>query len=243
MVCLSALVSVLLLSLALLQMAAAAGSIVLDPTTQAPGGEVTVTGSSFGATNAVGIGFGQEVVVTGEDHTPTGTGTGPYTATTDHYPIKPGSFSMHSDVEGTGSDWTDNGDGTLTSSSSYSAGGNINYVTGEFSRSSTADLSTYVILFTASYTYYQYNATPDAGVTTDGAGAFTAAINVPAVTDGTYAVTAVDTVGNMATSNLVVSADAVPDVWSMSGMLLVSTVAVVLGASYVRRRKNGKLMS
>jgi hypothetical protein len=249
-VSITATVIALMLSLALASMAAAAGTINLTPNTQAAGGSVTVDGTGFGATKPVGIGFGSEVSVADEAHVianvdigPDGDGVyGPFTATTLHYPIKPGSLSFHcvvsSDSSVVESDYTDNGDGTLASSSQYAVSPFVNYVTGEFGRSSNSAWSTYTVTYTVAYTYYVYNATPDAGVTTSGAGAFNANINVPAVADGTYTVTAVDTAGNMATSNLTVSSDTVPDVWSFGGMLIASTAAVVLGASYMRKRKN-----
>jgi hypothetical protein len=223
------------LVLAVMPMANAAGAITLAPTTQAQGSAVTVAGTAFGVTKAVGIGLGAEVNVTGEDHTPTGTGTGPYTTRTNHYPIKPGSFSMHSDVAGTTSEWTDNGDGTITGSSTYSAGGTVDYVTGVFGRSSTTDISSYTIVFTASYTYYTYNVTPAAGVTTLAGGTFSASITVPLTTPvGTYVVTAVDTAGNKATANLTVTA--VPEGLTIGVMVIVSTVAVIVSVRYFKKR-------
>jgi len=45
--------------LAYVPFSVAAGSITLTPTTQAAGSTVTVAGTSFGATKAVGIAFGQ----------------------------------------------------------------------------------------------------------------------------------------------------------------------------------------
>jgi N-dimethylarginine dimethylaminohydrolase len=60
---------------------AATPTITLTPTSQAPGGSVTVTGTGFGATIVVGIGFRAEVNVINEvmDTTgPYGVGTGPY---------------------------------------------------------------------------------------------------------------------------------------------------------------------
>ncbi|MEM2098135.1 MAG: hypothetical protein QXU99_00100 [Candidatus Bathyarchaeia archaeon] len=221
---------VLAIAIALVPMAQAAGAITLTPPTQGPGGAITVTGTGFGATKAVGIGFGAEVNATGEAHTPTGTGTGPYTARTNHYPIKPGSFSMHSNVGGVESDWIDLGNGTIAAEGfAYAAPGFINYVTGEFGRSSTADLTGYEITFTVSYTYYTYNVTPTQGVTTNSAGAFSASITLPSVANGNYVVTAVDTAGNIATATL----NVVPEGLTIGVMLVLSTTAVIVSRRYL----------
>ena len=221
--------------LAVMPLASAAGAITLTPTAQAPSASVSVSGTGFGATTAVGVGFGAEVSVTGEDHTPTGTGTGPYTTRTNHYPIKPGSFSMHSDVSGTTSEWTDLGNGTIIGSGTYAVAGNVNYVTGVFSRSSTTDISSYTIVFTASYTYYQYNVTPAAGVTTLASGTFTASITVPAVANGNYNVTAIDTAGNRAFKNLTVDST-IPEGLTIGIMVSLSTAAVIVSSRYFRKR-------
>ncbi len=215
-------------------MASAAGSITLTPTTQAPSGSVTVAGTGFAGSTAVGIVLGTEITVTNETITTfSGTGNGPYTATLAHYPIKPGSFSMHWDTSGTGSDWTDNGDGTLASSSSYSAGGTVNYVTGVFGRTSTLDLSSYALTATCSYTYYQYKVTPAAGVATTASGAFTTNITVPTVAAGNYVITAIDASGARATNTLIVSTQPIPEGLSIGAIVLLS-VAVVVGSRYSR---------
>ena len=57
----SAIMTFSLFDLALISIAAAAGALTLTPTAQAPGASVSVGGSSFGVTRAVGIGFGAEV--------------------------------------------------------------------------------------------------------------------------------------------------------------------------------------
>jgi hypothetical protein len=221
-------------------MASAAGSITLTPSSGISGSSVTVTGTGFGATKAVGIGLGQEVVVTGEAHTLNSpAGTGPFTVIANHYPIKPGSFSFHcvvsSDTNVVESDYTDNGDGTLSTSSTYSVSPFVNYVTGAFGRSSTSDWSSYTVVFTASYTYYQYTVTPAGGVTTTASGAFTTNIIVPNVNTGTYAVTAIDASGNIASSNLSV-AQTIPEGLNIGVMVLLSSVAVLVGSPYFRKR-------
>ena len=230
--------------LATISTAYAAGAITLTPTAQAPTGSVTVNGTGFGATKAVGIGLGVEVAVTGEEHPitnltigPDGEGLyGPFTTKTNHWPIKPGSFSFHCDVSGVESDYTDDySNGTLASSSTYARNPFVNYVTGEFGRSSTADWSTYTVVYTASYTYYTYNVTPAAGVTTTGAGAFSASITVPSVADGSYTVTAIDTVGNKATSTLTVD-HTIPEGLTLGVMLALSTIAVIVSIRYFRKQ-------
>jgi hypothetical protein len=236
----AAITAFMTLLLALLPMAVAAGAITLTPTAQAPSGSVTVNGTGFGATKAVSIGFGAEVTVTGEAHTLTNTtGTGPFTAKTNHYPIKPGSFSFHcvvsSDTNVVESDYTDNGDGTLSTTSTYALNPFVNYVTGEFGRSSTTDWSSYTVVYTASYTYYQYNVTPAAGVTTSPSGTFTTSITVPNVANGDYNVTAVDSQGNRAWATLSVSS-AIPEGLTVGVMVLLSTVAVIVSTRYFRKR-------
>jgi hypothetical protein len=230
--------------LAVIPMASAAGAITLTPTTQAPGGSVTVDGTGFGATKKVGIGVGAEVTVSAEVHpitnlvtTPDGEGYyGPFGGTTVHYPIKPGSVYIFYDVDGTTSEYTDNGDGTLASSSPYAINPFVNYVNGSFGRKSTADWSGFTApVAYINYTYYTYNVTPAAGVTTLGSGAFTASITVPSVADGSYTVTAVDTQGNKATSTLVVDHN-IPEGLTVGVMVLLSSVAVIVSIRYFRKQ-------
>jgi hypothetical protein len=230
---------------------ASAATATLNPTAQAPGASVTVDGAGFGATKAVGIGLGAEVTVTEEVHEVTdlvrdpvydedlGVDTyGPFGATTNHYPIKPGSFYVLYDVSGTTSEYFDKDppDGTLYTESTYAVDPRVNYVNGTFGRRSTADWSSFTDVFVyASYTYYTYNVTPAAGVTTLASGAFSASITVPSVDDGSYAVTAVDTAGNMATATLNVDST-IPEGLTLGVMLLLSTVAVVVSIRYFRKR-------
>lgn len=232
----AAITAFMTLSLALLSMAAAAGAITLTPTAQAPGASVSVSGTGFGAARSVGIGFGAELSVTNEaTPAPTGSGTGPWTSRVAHYPIKPGSFSMHSDVEGVASDYTDNGDGTLASTSTYFVSGTINYTSGAFSRISTTDLSSYTIVQTASYRYYEYNVTPAAGVTASPSGTFTTSVTVPSVANGNYNVTAIDTAGNRAYATLTVDST-IPEGLTIGVMVSLSTVAVIVSTRHFRKR-------
>jgi hypothetical protein len=220
----------------LIPQSAAAGAITLSSSSQAPGGTITVTGTGFGATKAIGIGLGPEVAVTGEAHTPTGTGTGPWMTTTNHRPIKPGSFSFHSNVVGSSeTDFTDKGDGTMSTTSTYDAGSYLNYVTGSFGRSSTMDLSSSEIVFTAAYTYYQYNVTVTGSPTSTATGTFTAQITLPSsIPDGNYVLTAIDTAGNKATTTLTID-HTIPEGFSFFGILLLSAFVAVIGSMYLRK--------
>jgi hypothetical protein len=82
------------------------------------------------------------------------------------------------------------------------------------------------------YTYYTYNVTPAAGVTTLASGTFSASITVPTVTDGNYVVTAVDTAGNKATQTL----NVVPEGLTLGVMLALSTIAVIVSTRYFRKQ-------
>jgi hypothetical protein len=218
--------------------ASAAGAITLTPSGHVTtGGSVTVSGTGFIPSTSIGIVLGTEIVVTNEAApTPTGTGMGPYTSRVAHYPIKPGSFSMHWDTAGTASDWTDNGDGSMSSETAYNAGTTLNYATGVFGRSSTVDLSTYALTATVAYTYYQYNVTTVGGVTSNGAGGFTASITVPTVANGVYTVTAVDANGTKATASLGVGVD-VPEGFTVGIVVLLTSVAVIGSAILLRKPK------
>jgi hypothetical protein len=238
------LIAIIVLAFALILIgvpfASAAAATTLTPSTAAAGSTVTVAGTGFGASKAIGIGIGAEVVVTNEVHNiPSPTGTGPFTAIMNHYPIKPGSFSYHctvsSDTNVVESDYTDNGDGTLTSSSTYALNPFVNYVTGAFGRSTNSAWDGYTVVFTANYTYYMYNVTPAAGVTTTGAGGFTAPIIVPTVSAATYSVTAIDTSGNKAVSPLTVTT-VVPEGISIGIILVASIVALVAGTRCFKKR-------
>ena len=235
--------SMALISTQLIPKASAAGSITLNPSSQAPGGTVTVTGTGFGATKLIGIGLGSEIAVTGEDHTPTGNGTGPWMTRTNHYPLKPGSFSFHSNVVGgSETDFTDKGDGTMSTTSAYDAGSWLYYPTGVFGRSSTMDLSSSEVIFTAAYKYYQYNVTPPGDPTSTSTGAFTLTIIVPTgLASGNYNVTAMDTSGNIGVAVLTVS-NVIPETLPWTVVLLLSAFAMIAGFSLRRKpRINTKI--
>ena len=230
----------------------AALSVTLTPSSGEPGDSIQVEGTDFAATNAVGIGLGPEITVTGEVHNVTDTSVGgpdvygPFTANTEYYPIKPGSFSFHCAVDsGTQvveSDYTDDyGNGTLATTSTYAIDPFVNYVTGEFGRSSSADWSAYTVTFTASYTYYQFNVTPAAGVSTDGAGAFTVNFTVPDIWNGTEPLTVIDEAGNVATSDFTIyGSDVVPEPLTIGAIVLLSSAALVVSFYCLRKRSYTK---
>jgi hypothetical protein len=223
--------------LAMVSVAAAAGGITLNPSTQATGGSVTVNGTGFGGNVEVGIGLGAEVAGSEKNMTYSGDGPGPYGGTLAHWPVKPGSFSLESDTTSGGgviTDYTDNGDGTLASTSPYFVAGMIDYATGKWSRTSAVDLTGITQFYSANYTYYQNNVTPVAQGNTTGSGTFSASITVPNVADGTYSVTAVDSQGNIGVASLTVSV--IPEGLTVGVMLTVSSVAVIVSTRYFRKR-------
>jgi hypothetical protein len=238
----------LLIALAIPMTNAQTAAITFDPASAEQYDSVTVEGTGFAATSAVGIGLGEEITVTWEAHEivdvavdPDDEGVyGPFTATTLHYPIKPGSFSFHCDVSDVTSDYYDDyGNGTLNTTSIYAVDPFVNCATGEFGRSTNSPWDTYTVVFYANYTYYEYGVTPDAGVTTDPSGSFTAEVTVPNVL-GDYTFTAVDEQGNFATSTQTL--EVVPEGLTFGVMALLSSVAVVVGSRYLwnRSRKREK---
>ena len=223
--------------LATVSIASAALDITLNPTSGEPDDSVQVTGTDFAASTPVGIGFGAEIVTTDENMTYSGTGVGPYSGKVSHWPIKPGSFVLNVDTTMSGgiiSTYTDNGDGTL-SGSFEGAYGDINYTTGEWSRTSTADLTGLVQEYSATYTCYGFNATPSEGIVTDSLGAFTVNITVPLAIYGSNSVAAIDEQGNIATSDF----EVIPEALSFAVLVLLSSVAVV--AVTFGLRKRGKI--
>ncbi len=233
-----------MLSLILASIAYAAGSIALTPTTQAAGGSVSVAGTSFASAKAVGIGVGAEVA--GSDSNMNysmvaGSSGLNWTGRLSHYPIKPGSFVLSSEtVGGLASTYTDLGDGTCSWSYDGSIMGKINYVTGVWYRGTTVDVTTYTAIYSATYTYFQYNATPAAGVTTSATGTFTASVTVPmTIGNGNFNVTAVDTSGNRAVASLTISG-VIPEILPVGLMILLAAVAVFAGSKYSSRLMKGR---
>jgi hypothetical protein len=225
--------------LATVLIANAALGITLNPTSGEPGDSVQVTGTDFAASTPVGIGFGAEVVTTDENMTYSGTGVGPYSGKASHWPIKPGSFVLSVDTTMSGgivSAYTDNGNGTL-SGSFEGAFGDINYTTGEWSRTSTADLTGLVQEYSATYTCYEFNVTASEGIVTDSLGAFTVNITVPLAVNGSNPVTAIDEQGKIATSDFnVFGSQVIPEALSLGVLVLLSSVAVVVVTFGLRKQ-------
>ena len=227
---------VLLIALTIPMVKAQTVTITAGPDPLMPGDSVTVDGMGFAASSAVAIGIGEEVTVTGEVHEiPDPAGNGPFIAIVNNYPIKPGSFSFHCDVSGVTSDYYDDySNGTLNTSSIYAVDPFVNYVTGEFGRSTNSPWDGYTVSFTANYTYYQ-NVTPATGVTTDTEGTFMESITVPeTAVNGNYTVTAIDVQGNMATSTE--TFEKIPEGLTFGVMTMVSSVAGLAGSSILLKR-------
>jgi hypothetical protein len=227
--------------LAVVPLASAAGAITLTPTTQVPGASVTVDGTGFGATKAVGIGFGAEANVTNEEVNATGpydVDVGPYVESLSYWPVKPGSFQRESgvmmgDLYIPSYVYWDDGSGTILSDNPAVVSATIDYATGKVSFNFTEPVSSsYDFVRIVNYTHYEYNVTPAAGATTDGAGAFSASITVPDVDNGDYTVTAIDSQGNLATASL----NTVPEGLTLAVMLSLSTVSVLVSMRYFRKR-------
>jgi hypothetical protein len=219
----------------LLPTAAGVGSITLTPTAQAPGASVSVTGTGFKAGKNVTIGFGNEVVIVQELFVPviTGPNTRGYNWT--NRPIKPGSMHIHLYQYSTGGafDYTDDGAGNIYQDTGTFFG-ILDYALGGFYRNSTNNPADYE--FTATYTFYLYNNVTSFGrVTTTGSGAFSANFTVPAVANGNYNVTAIDSGGTLATATLNVNST-IPEVLPFGAILLLSSVAVVAGSWHFRKR-------
>ncbi len=226
--------------------AMAAGVINLTPNANvATGSSVSVAGTGFGATKAVGIGFGAEKAGSNfnMNYSEVGTDGMTWTGRISNYPIKPGSFTFYSDTGTSGmvSVYNDDGDGTTTGSFA-GAVGTINYVTGVWTRTTTVDVTGIAANYSATYTYYNNNATPAAGVTSDASGAFTASITVPNVSNGVYNVTAIDAVGGKATALLGVGT-AIPETLTVGMVFLLSSMAVIAGAVLLRKPKIKSLNS
>ena len=213
-------------------LASAAGpTITLSPSQAVAGSSVTVTGTGFAGGSAVGIGFGAEVKVNAESASITSSfGGAPYTntATLAKTPTKPSSLTFTYST----SSFSDDGAGTITGT------GNIVSATMNYATSTVASITPqnpWQGAITASYTSYANSVTPVAGITTNGAGSFTANFTVPAVSVGNYTITAIDSTGNLATNTLSVSTQPIPETLSIAAIMLLS-VAVVTGSLVLGKR-------
>jgi hypothetical protein len=226
--------------------------VELTPTSGEPDDSVIVEGTDFVATKTVGIGFGAEANVTSEVVTATGPydgDVGPYVESLSYWPIKPGSFQRESgimigDLYIHGYLYWDDGSGTILTDNAEVASATIEYTTGKVSFNFTSPLSSsYDYVRIVNYTRYQFNVTPAAGLTTDASGAFTVNITVPAIWNGTHAVTLIDDQGNMATSDFtVVGSDVIPEPLTIGAIVLLSSVASVVSFYWLRKKPINKMV-
>jgi hypothetical protein len=131
----------------------------------------------------------------------------------------------------------------LNTESTYAIDPFVNYVTCEFGRSSNSAWDGYIVTFTATYTYYAYNVTPVAGVSTDALGAFTANITVPAIWNGTEPLTLMDEAGNMAASDFTIyGSDVVPEPFTIGAIVLLSSAAIVISFYWLKKKSANKMV-
>ena len=226
--------------LALMPNAAGAGSITLTPTAQAPGASVSVAGTGFGATKNVSIVFGSEMEVVAEPMVAVLIDPTRWSYNWTRGPIKPGSMHIHLDsitFPGAQYDYFDDGAGRLLRDYDGVLLGTVDYALAQYNR--TVMGTNTVNDFYASYTYYQYNVTSFGRVTTTGSGAFSANFTVPAVANGSYNVTAIDSGGTFAAATLNVSST-IPEGLPIGVILLLSSVAVVASSLHFRARAKKK---
>jgi hypothetical protein len=95
------------------------------------------------------------------------------------------------------------GNGTLNAMSLF-VNATIDYVTGEYTcyMTGAVPVDRQAWPHIVNYTRYEYDVTPAANITTNASGSFSANITMPAVANGNYNVTAIDTAGNVAVSSL-----------------------------------------
>ena len=216
----------------------AALEVTVNPTSGMPDDSIEVTGTDFAASSPIGIGIGFEANNTDFNMTWAGTGVGPYYGKTSWWPIKPGSFVLNVDTTMSGgilSTYTDNGDGTL-SGSFEGAYGDVNYTTGEWSRTSTADLTGDEQLYSASYTRYEWNVTPAEGLVSGLDGAFTTNITVPMLGNGSCPIAAIDEEGNLATADFTVYGSEIPEILSFGSVILLTSAVAVIATFSFRKR-------
>jgi hypothetical protein len=225
----------------------AAPEITLTPSTGEPYDSVEVVGTGFAPDTTVGIGFGDEVQVTGEGVTVEGAGGEPAPAGEPWFghlanggPIKPLSFNATSMVGGVEIPFADVlGNGTCSSDSTMFYMAHINYSAGVFSRTSTADLAGYDMTdaHVCDYIRYEQSATLDDVISTDSSGAFTADIAVPLHMNGTCTVTAIDELGNVATTEFTIfGSTAIPEGLSFGVVVILSALAVIVATLVFRKR-------
>ncbi len=223
-----------LMVLSALSLTSAAPVLTLNPSSGPSGSTVTVTGTGFPATTAVGIGFGAETGVDGEIINQTASGV-TRTGYLGYWPDFPGTVVLTNTRVSDGRQTLtyDDGAGNIYQvDNTFFA--TINYTSGRIFRDNVNQaLSDYVL--TASYYHYQYNVTPAAGVTTDSTGAFTTSIIVPSGATGTYTVTAVTGTGNRATSTFSLGT-VIPEfpAWTV---LTIAAIVLPLATIWIRKKR------
>jgi hypothetical protein len=237
-VCVVSAASFLAFLLAFMPQTAAAGSITVTPAAQAPGTSVSVAGTGFGASRNVVMAFGREIKVNAQPFTPvTGPGYRGYNWT--NRPIKPGTMHIHvlavsGPAQGYEEDIIDDGAGNLIRTNDMALWGILDYALAGFSRESTNTPNEYE--WNASYTVYEFNNVTSYGsVTTTASGTFSANLTVPAVANGNYNITAIDSSGALAYATLNANS-AIPEVLPFGAMLLLSSVAVAAGSWHFKKR-------
>jgi hypothetical protein len=202
-----ALVTLLLLStlgvlfLSTTSVAMASPGLTVTPSSGKVKTTFKVTGTGFGDTKKVGIGFGAEDAVTGDSVTITPVSGTNYTGTLSRKPIEPTSVTIKViDTESAEHTLADTaGDGKLKEDGVVR--GVINYATGVFWVDVGCELT---LSATADYTTYKYDVTPSPVPTTNSTGYFEALCEVPFVKTGTYTVTAINEVGYKETASFTV---------------------------------------
>jgi len=228
--------AILVCLLASIPIVLGAGSITLTPTAQAAGASVSVAGTGFGATRNVSIVFGSEMEVVAEPMVAVLIDPTRWSYNWTRGPIKPGSMHIHLDsitFPGVQYDYFDDGAGRLLRDYDGVLLGTVDYALAQYNR--TVMGTNTMNDFYASYTYYQYNVTSFGRVTTTGSGAFSANFTVPAVANGNYNVTAIDSGGTLATATLNVSST-IPEGLPLGAILILSAAAVAASSRHIRAR-------
>jgi len=200
-------------------------AIELTPAKGLPGDTITVEGTGFGESTNIALMFwntttlntepATEVIATGDGSTTSFAGT-----LVNRY-IVPGSITITANVTLPATlTITDQGNGTLygedLTDPNCNATGTINYVTGAWSLTFThapnATSGGGEEKITADYTYYKASTTSrvlyfvhPSGLKSNVIGSFTTTFKVPSVSDGSYNVTALDGIGNIAHAAFTVS--------------------------------------
>ena len=224
--------------LASIPVANAVGAITLTPTTQSPGASVSVAGTGFGSTTNVGIVFGGEIQVVSESFIADIIGPDSRGYNFTHGPIKPGSFHLHlvavaGTFQGGVYDYSDDGQGNIRRDTTLAVYGALNYALGGYVNPSTGSPLDWE--YYATYIYYQLNVTSYGRISTTSTGTFSVNITVPAVANGNYNITAIDSGGTLVTSTLSVS-NIIPEDLPIGVMVLLSTAAMIVGLRYSQKR-------